>query len=60
MKYEYTQVYISFKDSTNHIEQLNQFGQAGWEAISAVKVDEHNIMYLFKKLVSTDSQLLKG
>lgn len=50
MKYEYNQIYFSFKDNgTNHIIKLNEFGNQGWEMVSAIKIDEHNIMYLFKK-----------
>ncbi len=49
MKYEYNQIYISFKDSLNHTVELNEMGNNGWELVTAVKVDEHNIMYLFKR-----------
>ncbi len=52
MKYEYNQIYISFKESLDHREELNKMGNNGWELISSVKVDDHNIMYLFKKEIS--------
>jgi len=49
MQYEYNQIYISYKDTLDHRETLNNMGKEGWELISSVKVDEHNIMYLFKR-----------
>lgn len=49
MKYEYNQIYISFKDNFDHREALNKVGSEGWELILSVKVDDHNIMYLFKR-----------
>lgn len=49
MNYEYNQIYISFKDNFDHRETLNKAGREGWELISSAKVDDHNIMYLFKR-----------
>lgn len=49
MKYEYNQIYISFKESYDHLKTLNLMGEDGWNLISSAKVDDHNIMYLFKR-----------
>jgi hypothetical protein len=58
MKYEYTQTYFSFKDDgTNHSEKLNEFGNQEWELISSLKIDDHNIMYLFKREKQTKTLL---
>jgi len=59
MKYEYNQTYLSFKDGLNHLETLNMLGNNGWEIISSTKIDEHNIMYLFKRELRETKTLLK-
>lgn len=49
--YEYNQVYVSFRDDgTNHLQHLNKCGNEGWELVTAIKVDEHNVCYIFKRL----------
>ena len=55
--YEYTQLYISFKDGSNHTKELNNMGHDGWDLISCVKIDDANIMYVFKRDTTTKTLL---
>ena len=49
-KFEYDQLYMSYSDDgTNHLDKLNSFGDKGWELVTALKIDEHNICYIFKR-----------
>ena len=52
--FEYNQLYISFQDGTNHLKELNSFGEQGWELTSCVKIDVDNILYIFKREILTD------
>lgn len=59
MQYEYNQYYISYRDGTNHIPQLNALGKEGWEIISSVKIDGDTMMYLLKRVLLDERKLLK-
>jgi hypothetical protein len=49
-KYEYHQLILSFRDDgANHTAKLNEQGILGWELMSSIKIDEHNVCYIFKR-----------
>lgn len=60
MQYEYNQIYISFKEDLDHREMLNKMGSDGWELVLGVKVDDHNIMYIFKREKIKKEMLMEG
>lgn len=59
-KFEYNQLYLSFTDGTNHVSDLNQFGDDGWELIASVKIDAENVLYIFKRERTKKTLLTEG
>lgn len=59
-KFEYNQLYLSFTDGTNHVPDLNKFGNDGWELISTVKIDAENVLYIFKREATGKTLLMEG
>lgn len=59
-RFEYNQLYLSFTDGTNHVSDLNHFGNDGWELIASLKVDAENVLYIFKREQTTKTLLMEG